>query len=304
MTITAPRSHLIFMIVALALFTAIPNAARANTICYPDGCATFNFDLVSVTPGPVTSPESFSTLAAMMNVLYTSAAAAMDSVTPFYDAYGRIINVACGNGHTHAAYYCPPGETVVDGVCTAHPTCSITFDKNPIDRGESTTIHWSSQNATRFYIKGIGYVSTYGSTTVSPQQNTNYTGYVSDDYTNTASCPASLSVSGQTQCPEGYVLERGVCVAEDNNTAQCPIGYIRQNGVCIFSACPEGYKLQGTQCVVAGGECTAAPYCQGTSLVDGCTGDVLQICEWGCFSGSCNPIPAPNATLKAAGLRL
>ena len=33
--------------------------------------------------------------------------------------------------------------------------------------------------------------------------------------------------------------------------------------------------------------------------MDGCTDDVLQRCEWGCFSGRCNDVPKPSATLRA-----
>ena len=72
-----------------------------------------------------------------------------------------------------------------------------------------------------------------------------------------------------------------------------------QGRACIFAGCPSGYKLQGTQCVLAGGACTAVPYCKGADLVDGCTDDVLQRCEWGCFSGRCNDVPKPSATLRA-----
>ena len=81
------------------------------------------------------------------------------------------------------------------------------------------------------------------------------------------------------------------------NCGNCPTGYVMQNGVCIFSACPDGYVLQGTQCVV--GACTPGAYCQGNDLKDNCTGELIEACAWGCFSGSCNPVPSPNATLKA-----
>jgi hypothetical protein len=81
--------------------------------------------------------------------------------------------------------------------------------------------------------------------------------------------------------------------------AECPIGYVQQNGACIFSACPSGYHLQGTECVADGTACTPGAYCQGNDLKDNCTGEVIEACAWGCFSGRCNPVPSPNATLKA-----
>ena len=81
-------------------------------------------------------------------------------------------------------------------------SCSITFDKNPIDIGESTTINWTSSNANLFYINGIGYVGASGSASVSPSQTANFSGYVSDDAGDTAACPATLRVGSD----EGRVL--------------------------------------------------------------------------------------------------
>jgi hypothetical protein len=81
--------------------------------------------------------------------------------------------------------------------------------------------------------------------------------------------------------------------------SSCPVGYVKQNGACIFSACPSGYRLQGSQCVVDGGACTPGYYCQGRDLKDNCTGEIIESCAWGCFAGACNPVPSPNATLKA-----
>lgn len=60
------------------------------------------------------------------------------------------------------------------------PSCSITFDTNPIDSGKSTTIRWSSTNASLFYIQNVGYVGASGSAQVSPGATTDYSGYVSD----------------------------------------------------------------------------------------------------------------------------
>lgn len=33
--------------------------------------------------------------------------------------------------------------------------------------------------------------------------------------------------------------------------------------------------------------------------MNGCTGDLIQQCQWGCSAGRCNGVPAPVATLKA-----
>jgi hypothetical protein len=83
------------------------------------------------------------------------------------------------------------------------------------------------------------------------------------------------------------------------NCNSCPLGYVAQNGACIFSACPSGYHLEGTQCVADASACVPGGYCQGSNLLDNCTGELIEACAWGCFAGACNPIPSPNATLKA-----
>ena len=98
----------------------------------------------------------------------------------------------------------------------------------------------------------------------------------------------------QQQCPIGYVLQGTACVFNE-----CPVGYLHQGSACIFSECPAGYVLLGSQCVLANGSCTTPNYCSGKDLLDGCTDEVLQTCEWGCFTGRCNDVPAPVATLKA-----
>ena len=186
-------------------------------------------------------------------------------------------------------------------VCAPPPSssdklsCSIAFDKNPIDKGGETIIHWTSSGARLFYIKAIGYVSSSGSTTVAPSQTTDYSGYVNDaadEIGNTFNCPATLTVSG-TQCPIGQVLQNGVCVV------QCPGGYVEQNGECVFSACPSGYILQGTSCIVSN-LCATPPLCSGNDLVNSCTGALIQSCAFGCASGACNPPPALSATLNAS----
>ncbi len=57
------------------------------------------------------------------------------------------------------------------------PSCSVTFDQNPIDAGASTIMRWASTGASLFYIKNVGYVSASGSAQVSPAETTDYSGY-------------------------------------------------------------------------------------------------------------------------------
>jgi peptidoglycan-associated lipoprotein len=56
------------------------------------------------------------------------------------------------------------------------PTVTLRAEKTFIQRGESTTLSWSSTNATDLTLSpGIGTVSPEGSTTVSPSDSTTYT---------------------------------------------------------------------------------------------------------------------------------
>lgn len=66
-------------------------------------------------------------------------------------------------------------------VVSAAPACTISFDKNPVAKGQSTTVRWTSSNATAFTIRSIGSVTpnVSGSALVSPAQSTDYTGTAS-----------------------------------------------------------------------------------------------------------------------------
>ena len=76
------------------------------------------------------------------------------------------------------------------------PTCSVSFDQNPIAYGNSTTVHWTSANATSMTLTTIGPVTANqsGSTSVQPTATTNYTGTVVGSG-GSATCPATLTVT-------------------------------------------------------------------------------------------------------------
>ena len=71
------------------------------------------------------------------------------------------------------------------------------------------------------------------------------------------------------------------------------------NGACVWSGCPEGFIQQGSQCVLEN-QCTSLPYCQGNDLLNGCTHERIQSCQWGCASGACKGVPSPTAALSAS----
>src|SRR4051794_289539 len=57
----------------------------------------------------------------------------------------------------------------------AAPTVRISLDQDAITRGQSTTLHWNSNNADRVAISELGTVPSSGSRVVSPSQSTTYT---------------------------------------------------------------------------------------------------------------------------------
>ena len=76
------------------------------------------------------------------------------------------------------------------------PTCSVWSDTTPTQYGNSTTLRWTSANATSFSISGVGSVTpnTTGSAVISPTTNTAYNGSVSGAE-GSASCAYTQYVS-------------------------------------------------------------------------------------------------------------
>lgn len=95
-------------------------------------------------------------------------------------------------------------------------------------------------------------------------------------------------------CPVGYVKQGTACVFRG-----CPVGYTLQGGACVWSGCPDNFIQQGQQCVLES-QCTSLPYCSGNDLLNGCTHEKIQTCQWGCASGACKGVPAPTAALSAS----
>jgi peptidoglycan-associated lipoprotein len=58
----------------------------------------------------------------------------------------------------------------------AAPTVTLTAEPSTIEKGQSSTLSWSSSNATSLNLQpGVGTVQAQGSTTVSPTESTTYT---------------------------------------------------------------------------------------------------------------------------------
>jgi len=56
------------------------------------------------------------------------------------------------------------------------PTVTLTAEPSTVEKGQSVTLSWTSQNATDLNLDpGVGKVQAQGSTTVTPQDSTTYT---------------------------------------------------------------------------------------------------------------------------------
>jgi hypothetical protein len=74
------------------------------------------------------------------------------------------------------------------------PRCTLNADPSTIDKGDSSTLTWTTENANTISIDtGIGSVSANASTTVSPTSNTTYT-LTAVGNGGTVSCPATVTV--------------------------------------------------------------------------------------------------------------
>lgn len=147
--------------------------------------------------------------------------------------------------------YYPPWTSYANTTVTvtAAPSCTVSFESNPIAQGQSTTIHWSSANASSFSINSIGSVTpnTSGSAAITPSQSTDYTGTVSGGgVSNTCkaptgnplgtlnvSCTPSYSCSGQT-----VQYTDSSCQIETITTCQSP--QFCSGGACILPPPPTG----------------------------------------------------------------
>jgi hypothetical protein len=108
------------------------------------------------------------------------------------------------------------GQSVTVTVTNSAATCTISFDTNPLPYGSSTTIHWSSANASTMYINSIGYVSANqsSSATISPSATTDY------------SCTATGSGGNGTQAASLTVTPPSAPTAtiSSSNGTTVPIG--------------------------------------------------------------------------------
>ncbi len=200
---------------------------------------------------------------------------------------------AGGNGAPGAVYIEWDGGGSDQSSCAL--SCSITFDKNPLTGG-STNIHWTSLNASLFYINNIGYVSGTGSAQVSSPGD--YSGQVAG-IGSTASCTAILQ--GTNACTP----TAQTCQANGSILDNC--GHT--------SACRYGCSTDTNQCNQIS-QCQAAPVCDAEEhkVVNACDGSTLSDCDaqgLECIAGKCvkpsvtfvsfNPFDQNGAAFSSTG---
>lgn len=103
-----------------------------------------------------------------------------DAVTYTYDELGRVRTVTYGNGATITYAYDPAGNrtTLTQAVGSPTPAGSLSANPGSIMQGNSSSLSWSSSNATSAAIdSGVGPVTPVagGSVSVSPSATTTYT---------------------------------------------------------------------------------------------------------------------------------
>ena len=172
----------------------------------------------------------------------------------------------CSNGLDIAQYptcSCPAGQVQQGTTCVTPPppppplpTCTITFDQNPITAGSGTTMYWNSTDADHFYINSVGYVGASSATGIGPGASTDYSGSVSNS-SGSAICPAILYVTTAPTCQSGLdIIQYPSC--------ECPAGKVQSGNTCITprTSCPNGLdKNQYPSCTCPAGQIQSGNRC-------------------------------------------
>jgi hypothetical protein len=74
------------------------------------------------------------------------------------------------------------------------PVCALSAEDTSIEEGDSTELHWTSENATSATLSSFGSVSTGGSRSVSPTSDKTYTLTVRDNDGDTDTCSVHINV--------------------------------------------------------------------------------------------------------------
>ena len=129
---------------------------------------------------------------------------------------------ATGSGGTKTAT-----ATVTVGSGTSAPTISFSASPTSITTGQSSTLTWSTTNATSVSIdQGIGAVGTSGTRAVSPTASTTYTlTATGPGGTTSATAAVSVGSTGGTCTPSGATPSVTICAPANNSTVASPVHF-------------------------------------------------------------------------------
>jgi hypothetical protein len=119
-------------------------------------------------------------------------------------------------------------------------SCTIYANPAHIEKGESSTLTWTSVGATSADISSIGSVSVNGSQSVSPDHDTTYTMTVHDDYGQTFTCHTDITVTKEKQVIK-CILPSDM-LPEDQNQRAMLTTYLTQ-GFQSFSTWMQGWGV-------------------------------------------------------------
>ncbi len=106
-----------------------------------------------------------------------------------------ILALAGACGGKKKKKYVPPPPPPPPPVKPAEPVCTLTAEPSTIDKGQSATLSWTSQNATDLDLQpGLGKQQAQGSTSATPTESTTYTMTVTGPG-GTGTCQARVTVT-------------------------------------------------------------------------------------------------------------
>jgi hypothetical protein len=117
------------------------------------------------------------------------------------------------------------------GTCTFPPTASLSASPTSILYGGSSTLTWSTSNATSISISGIGAVASSGTRTVSPTQTTNYTLTATGSGTATSSVTVTVINKPYVKSNGVWKIINSIYIKDAGSWKLCSSAYIKSGGV-------------------------------------------------------------------------
>jgi len=215
--------------------------AKASSVVTVSGTSTSPTATMSASPTSITSGQSSTltwsttnaTSVSIDNGIGTVAASGAVTVTPTTTTTYTL--TATGSGGTATA----TATVTVSGTSPA-PTATLTANPTSITSGQSSTLMWSTTNATSVSIdNGVGTVATSGSKSVSPAATTTYTLTATGPGGSTTS-KATVTVGSSSACtPASGPPSVTICSPTNGSTVPSPVHVVAvpnsSNGVIAMA---------------------------------------------------------------------